>query len=176
MVRRVRGLTGGLPALVAAVLWMGSCATIQSTPLPSGEAVRGATPIYELVPPDGWARVTAGSDEQFDLALVGRGSMVIVRVRPSAGGSLDDAVAARRQVVAKRGLQDYHERRFFLERSDLVPASLARYGLSGKTGAGSTVQVLTVVSERGVIEVFGSGGADQEAARTALMTSLRLLE
>lgn len=162
--------------MLAGALWMSGCATLQPTVLPAGQPVRGESAAYELTPAPGWQRVAPRSGSDLTLLDTRGREGVVVWYYSGTDKDIDKLIAWRRGAIFKRGAKDYREQRFFLQNSDLVPASLARYGFPSSVGSEGVIQVLTVVTDRGAIEVIGGGSAADAQQLTAVLTSLHVLE
>jgi hypothetical protein len=160
--------------LLAGAIGLGGCAASQTASPPvAGQPVRGTSARYELTPAPGWLQLDARADRDLTLRDADSEAGVIVWYYEGADADMDKLVGWRRAALFKRGATDYRERRFFLTGADLVPASLARYAMPGPE---SLVQVLTVVTERGAVEVLGGSAPGQEQDVNAVLDSLRVLE
>jgi hypothetical protein len=85
-------------------------------------------------------------------------------------------VDARRSLLTEREnveLISYRERRYFLDADQLIPASLVRYELHSR--ANDIVVVMTVLTERSVIEVIGhTSDPSRESELQSLVTSVHV--
>jgi hypothetical protein len=144
-----------------------------SRELSPGARLDGDHGGYTVEVPEGnWRRLPTGlaDEKSSDLSLSrwdGMASMVSY-VYAAADSSLDQAVASRMRLVkGSASLDSFNERRFLWEGADLVPASLATFGVHGEGAGHGMYVVLTIATRDKVYELVGFA-ADPARGRPSL--------
>ena len=148
--------------LVAAMVWVEAPEFVQRLrPLQAkGASVAAASGAFRLtIPGRGWQRVAPGTlgDAGADLELRGPGAetWLVAYTTPSSDTNLSFAVSDRRTIILGEGEpRGFEEYRFFLEDSDFVPVSVARYEIDYGLGAEGVHYVLTAETEKHVFEIL----------------------
>jgi hypothetical protein len=160
-----------------------ACAAQQGTLVAPAENLRGSQGAYSLLlMTAGWERIGADStyDSPPDLILShpGAGVTMVVRVHSQSDYSLDDIVMARRETLAESNqILSFAEERSFLNRSDFIPVSVARYRVRSERNEGwFPVTVGTARGPDSIVEIvaFGGSPAQQEGLFADLLSGLRI--
>lgn len=174
---------------VVAFLWQApllavlACATQLGTQIAPAEPLLGSQGAYSLLlMTAGWERIGADTpdDSPPDLILshAGAGVTMVVRVHSQSDYSLDDIVMARRETLAESNqILSFEEERSFLDRSDFVPVSVARYRVRGGRDEGwFPVMVGTARGPKSIVEIVAIGGSrtQQEGLFADLLSGLRI--
>jgi hypothetical protein len=178
-----------LRGCVIAFLWRApllavlACATQQGTQVVPAQPLLGSQGAYSLLlMTAGWERIgadlTGDSPPDLILSHAGAGVTMVVRVHSQSEYSLDDIVMARRETLAESNqILSFEEERSFLDQSDFVPVSVARYRLRGGRAEGwSPVMVGTARGPASIVEIIAFGGsrAQQEGLFADMLSGLRI--
>ncbi len=157
--RVLRDVVHRLPLL--AVL---GCATLKEVPVAPSQTVVGSHNTYSvLLMTAGWARSGTKPATEYGADLVlsnaKAGVTVAFNVHRQPEKSIDDVSFERRAALASNNeILGFEEERSFLERSDFVPVSVARYRLRGKRLTGwYPLLVGTARGPDSIVEILAVG-------------------